>query len=236
MALPAGALTATVTCGQSTNVAGIVGVISKLTVAPENRLVWAATGDAVETIPAKPNASTVTILADQSGVFASSTVDGKPVLVEVREWPLKARWNVTVGSDVRKHERRFAAPAAGTTIDLDMLPEDGACTPGTVTMAQSIVVDASVDNSTDMVADLSVGTVTTGAPGSDAAASLTPDGDAYVLDLTIPRGDAGVTDHNTLTNLQGGATGELYHLTAAQLAALTATISDAEILTALEGA
>ena len=139
MALPAGALTATVTCGQSTNVAGIVGVISKLTVAPENRLVWAATGDAVETIPAKSNASTVTILADQSGVFASSTVDGKPVLVEVREWTLKARWNVTVGSDVRKHERRFAAPAAGTTIDLDMLPQDGAAVPGTVTYAQTIM-------------------------------------------------------------------------------------------------
>ena len=43
-----------------------------------------------------------------------------------------------------------------------------------------------------MVADLSVGTVATGAPGTPAVASLTPVGDdAYTLDLTIPQGADG---------------------------------------------
>lgn len=81
MALPLGALTATVTCGQSTDVSGIVGVISDLEVAPTQRLVWAATGDPVEEIPAKPKTSSVLVLADQPGVFASSTVAGMAAMM-----------------------------------------------------------------------------------------------------------------------------------------------------------
>ena len=52
MALPAGAATATITAGGSTDVAGDPGTISALTVAPEQRLVWAATGAAIETVAA----------------------------------------------------------------------------------------------------------------------------------------------------------------------------------------
>ena len=140
MALPAGSLKATVTAGGSTDVAGAVGTISDLTVAPEYRLVWAATRAAVETIRAEGTAGSVPILADQPGVLASSTVDGASVLVEVRGWPLVARWTVTIGTEVRRHVRRFAAPASGATVDLDMLPRSGAAVPGTVTMAQTINV------------------------------------------------------------------------------------------------
>ena len=138
MALPAGALTATVTAGGSTDVAGVAGTISDLTIAPEYRLAWAATGAAIETVAAVGTAGSVTILADQAGVLASSTVSGQPVLVEVRAWPLVARWTVTIGTEVRRHVRRFAAPASGATVDLDLLPQHGAHAPGTVTYAQSI--------------------------------------------------------------------------------------------------
>ena len=186
MALPAGAATATITAGGSTDVAGDPGTISALTVAPEQRLVWAATGAAIETVAAVGTAGSVTILADQAGVLASSTVAGQPVLVEVRAWPMVARWTVTIGTEVRRHVRRFAAPASGTTVDLDLLPAHGVVPPATITYAQGL------DFSTDMVADLAVGTVATGAPGTPAVASLTPVGDdAYTLDLTIPQGADG---------------------------------------------
>ncbi len=38
---------------------------------------------------------------------------------------------------------------------------------------------------------LSIGTVETGLPGTTAIASITPSGDGYELNLTIPRGDTG---------------------------------------------
>lgn len=44
MALPAGAATATITVGVSTDIAGEAGTITGLAVRPECRLVWAATG------------------------------------------------------------------------------------------------------------------------------------------------------------------------------------------------
>ena len=96
----------------------------------------------METIAAVGTAGSVTILADQPGVLASSTVDGASVMVEVRGWPLVARWTVTIGTEVRRHVRRFAAPASGATVDLDMLPQSGAAVPGTVTMAQTLYVGA----------------------------------------------------------------------------------------------
>ena len=139
MALPVGALTATVTAGASTGLAGSAGAISDLVVAPECRLVWAATGEALETIPDDGTAGSVPILADQPGVLASSTVAGESVMVEVRAWPVVARWTVTIGTEVRRHTRRFAAPASGATVDLDLLPQSGVVAPGTVTYAQTIM-------------------------------------------------------------------------------------------------
>ena len=138
MALPAGALTATVTVGGSVGIAGTSAVVSNFTVTPEYRLVWGATGDAIDTFAEDGTAGSIVILADQPGVFASSTVNGAAGLVEVRGWPLVARWRVTSGGDSRWHTRRFAAPTAGTTVDVDMLPQDGAAVPGTVTYAQTI--------------------------------------------------------------------------------------------------
>ena len=158
MALPAGALTATVTAGGSTDVSGVVGTISALTVAPEQRLVWAATGAAVETVEADGTAGSITILADQPGVLASSTVAGQPVLVEVREWALVARWTVTIGGKIRRHVRRFAAPASGATVDLDLLPERGVHVPGPVTSAQTITYNGLI------VVDNGDGTLTLSSP------------------------------------------------------------------------
>ena len=48
MALPAGAATATITVGVSTDIAGEAGTITGLAVRPECRLVWAATGQPIE--------------------------------------------------------------------------------------------------------------------------------------------------------------------------------------------
>ena len=172
MALPAGAATATITAGVSTDVAGGVGTISALTVAPEQRLVWAASGAAVETVAAVGTAGSVTILADQPGVLASSTVAGQPVLVEVRAWPMVARWTVTIGTEVRRHVRRFAAPASGTTVDLDLLPAHGATVPATVTYAQEMHFglaslvdngDGTLDLSGALITDHLDGTLTIGA-------------------------------------------------------------------------
>ena len=172
MALPAGAATATITAGGSTDVAGDPGTISALTVAPEQRLVWAATGAAIETVAAVGTAGSVTILADQAGVLASSTVAGQPVLVEVREWALVARWTVTIGTEVRRHVRRFAAPASGVTLDLDLLPAHGVVPPATITYAQGLSFglaaitdngDGTLDLSGTLVTDNLDGTLTIGA-------------------------------------------------------------------------
>ena len=158
MALPAGAATATITVGGSTDVSGVVGTISALTVTPEQRLVWAATGAAVETVEADGTEGSITILADQPGVLASSTVAGQPVLVEVRAWPMVARWTVTIGTEVRRHVRRFAAPASGTTVDLDLLPQRGVHVPGPVTSAQAITYNGLI------VVDNGDGTLTLSSP------------------------------------------------------------------------
>ena len=172
MALPAGAATATITVGVSTDIAGEAGTISALTVVPEQRLVWAATGAAVETTEADGTARSVTILADQPGVLASSTVAGQPVLVEVREWALVARWTVTIGGKIRRHMRRFAAPASGSIVALDLLPERGQHVPGPVAMAQALHFglaaitdngDGTLDLSGTLVTDNLDGTLTIGA-------------------------------------------------------------------------
>ena len=42
--------------------------------------------------------------------------------------------------------------------------------------------------------DISIGTVTTGAPGTDASATMTGTAEFPVLNLTIPRGDPGIVD------------------------------------------
>ena len=124
MALPAGALTATVTVGGSVGIAGTSAVVSDFTVALDlpaagrqsPGLVWAATGEAVNSFAETGVAGAITVLADQPGVLASSTVNGSPALVEVRGWPLVARWRVTSGGDSRWHTRRLAAPTAGTNV------------------------------------------------------------------------------------------------------------------------
>ena len=192
MALPAGAATATITVGVSTDIAGEAGTITGLAVRPECRLVWAATGQPIEdwNVGAIDAATaTLVVLADQDGVVTSGTVAGAPALVAIRSWPMQAVWWVkSADGQRRKIVRRFPAAllTAGGTLDLDLLPAQGVVPPAQITYAQGL------DFSTDMVADLAVGTVATGAPGTPAVASLTPVGDdAYTLDLTIPQGGVG---------------------------------------------
>lgn len=143
MSLPAGALTATVTVGVATDVAGLAGTITDLTVEPECCLVWAATGQAIEavatTAPASAGSASLVILADQPGVLTSGTVAGAAQMVAIEGWPLVARWRTTIGGNTtKKHTRRFPAPTARTTVDLDLLPEHGKVPPATVTSAQTI--------------------------------------------------------------------------------------------------
>ena len=199
MAFPAGALKATLTVGAPIDIAGAAGMLVSLHVRPDvpAGLVWAADGTPIEPWSASPAAgeapvtsASLEVLADQPGVLTSITEAGAPAMGEIRSWPLVATWwtrQSPTGAPTR-HVRRLNAPAPGTTVDLDLLPADGVTVPATVTYAQAL------DFSTDMVADLAVGTVATGAPGTPAAASLTPVGDdAYTLDLTIPQGADGAT-------------------------------------------
>lgn len=141
MTLPAGALTATVTAGGAYDITGTAGTLVSLHVRLDvpDGLVWAATGDHIEPWQASGPAGTLDILADQPGVLTSGTVSGAPAMVEVRGWPLVATWVTRqgTGGEQTRRVRRFAAPAAGTTVDLDLLPQDGALPPATITYAQT---------------------------------------------------------------------------------------------------
>ncbi len=56
---------------------------------------------------------------------------------------------------------------------------------------------------------LSIGTVTTGEPGTEASASITGTAEAPVLDLTIPRGQTGSIDSLTVNGQTADATGNI---------------------------
>lgn len=180
MALPAGAATATITVGVSTDIAGEAGTITGLAVRPECRLVWAATGQPIEDwdVGCSRRAATATlvVLADQDGVVTSGTVAGAPALVAIRSWPMVAVWWVeSADGQQRKIVRRFPASllTAGGTLDLDLLPAHGVVPPATITYAQGLSfggLAALLDNgdgtltlSGSLVADNLDGTLTIGA-------------------------------------------------------------------------
>ena len=178
MALPAGAATATITVGVSTDIAGTAGTITGLAVRPECRLVWAATGQPIEdwNVGAIDAATaTLAVLADQDGVVTSGTVAGAPALVAIRSWPMQAVWWVkSADGQRRKIVRRFPAAllTAGGTLDLDLLPAHGVVPPAQITYAQglSFGLAALLDNgdgtltlSGSLVADNLDGTLTIGA-------------------------------------------------------------------------
>ena len=179
MALPAGAATATITVGVSTDIAGEAGTITGLAVRPECRLVWAATGQPIEDwdVGCSRRAATATlvVLADQDGVVTSGTVAGAPALVAIRSWPMVAVWWVeSADGQRRKIVRRFPASllTAGGTLDLDLLPAHGVVPPAQITYAQglSFGLAALLDNgdgtltlSGSLVADNLDGTLTIGA-------------------------------------------------------------------------
>ena len=177
MALPAGALTATITVGVSTDVTGEAGTITGLAVRPECRLVWAATGQPIEDwdVGALDAATaTLVVLADQDGLVTSGTVAGVPALVAIRSWPMLAEWTVrSADGQLRTIVRRFPASllAAGGTLDLDLLPAHGVVPPATVTYAQSLAFglaaitdngDGTLDLSGTLVTDNLDGTLTIG--------------------------------------------------------------------------
>ena len=223
MALPEGALTATVTVGGSVGIAGTSAVVSDFTVALDlpaagkqsPGLVWAATGEAINSFAETGTAGAITVLADQPGVLASSMAHGSPVLVEVRGWPLVARWRVTSGGARSMEMRRFAAPTPGATVDVDMLPRQGVVAPGTVTYAQTITVGDLPGHAADTtavhgIADTSALVVTTDARLSDARtplahshtlADVTDAGDAAGLDVGTTAGTVMAGDDSRVTSL-----------------------------------
>ena len=144
MALPVGALTATITVGVSTDVTGEAGTITGLAVRPECRLVWAATGQPIEDWNAgalDASMATLVVLADQDGLVTSGTVAGVPALVAIRSWPMLAEWTVqSKDGQLRTIVRRFPAAllVAGDTLDLDLLPAHGVVPPAQITYAQSL--------------------------------------------------------------------------------------------------
>ena len=149
MAFPAGALKATLTVGAPIDIAGAAGMLVSLHVRPDvpAGLVWAADGTPIEPWSASPAAgeapvtsASLEVLADQPGVLTSITEAGAPAMGEIRSWPLVATWwtrQSPTGAPTR-HVRRFAAPAPGTTVDLDLLPQGGVTVPATVTYAQAM--------------------------------------------------------------------------------------------------
>ena len=180
MALPAGALTATITVGVSTDITGEAGTITGLAVRPECRLVWAATGQPIEDwdVGARDAATaTLVVLADQDGLVTSGTVAGVPALVTIRSWPMLAEWTVrSADGQLRTIVRRFPAALLipGGTLDLDLLPAHGVIPPATVTYAQSLQFggglaalldngDGTLDLSGTLVTDNLDGTLTIGA-------------------------------------------------------------------------
>lgn len=214
MALPAGALTATITVGAPIDIAGAAGTLVSLTVRPDvpAGLVWAADGTPIEPWSASPAAgeapvtsASLEVLADQPGVLTSSTVDGAARMVEIRSWPLVATWvtgRSATGAPTR-HVRRFNAPAAGETVDLDLLPADGVTVPATVTSAQTINIGgAGID--TEGVQDV-VGAMIVGAGGTydDAAGSITlPAGGGTTRGLIITDTNvAAIPDGDAIDNL-----------------------------------
>ena len=144
MALPVGALTATITVGVSTDITGEAGTITGLAVRPECRLVWAATGQPIEDWDVGAITSvtaTLVVLADQDGLVTSGTVAGVPALVAIRSWPMLAEWTVqSKDGQLRTIVRRFPAAllTAGGTLDLDLLPAHGVVPPAQITYAQSL--------------------------------------------------------------------------------------------------
>ena len=178
MALPAGAATATITVGVSTDIAGVAGTSTVLAVRPECRLVGAAPGQPLEDwdVGARPTATaTLVVLADQDGLVTSGTVAGAPALVAIRSWPMVAVWWVkSADGQQRKIVRRFPASllTAGGTLDLDLLPAHGVVPPAQITYAQGLGfgLAALLDNgdgtltlSGSLVADNFDGTLTIGA-------------------------------------------------------------------------
>ena len=133
MALPVGALTATITVGVSTDVTGEAGTITGLAVRPECRLVWAATGQPIEDWDAgaiDAATATLVVLADQDGLVTSGTVAGVPALVTIRSWPMLAEWTVqSKDGQLRTIVRRFPA---------SLLPAHGVVPPAQITYAQSL--------------------------------------------------------------------------------------------------
>ena len=179
MALPVGALTATITVGVSTDVTGEAGTITGLAVRPECRLVWAATGQPIEdwdvgAIGRRVATATLVVLADQDGLVTSGTVAGVPALVAIRSWPMLAEWTVqSKDGQLRTIVRRFPASllAAGGTLDLDLLPAHGVVPPAVITYAQSLAFglaaitdngDGTLELSGTLVTDNLDGTLTIG--------------------------------------------------------------------------
>ena len=183
MTLPAGALTATLTVGAPIDISGVAGTLVSLHVRPDlpgdTPLVWAADGTPIQPWSASPAAgeapvtsASLEVLADQPGVLTSITEAGAPAMGEIRSWPLVATWwtrQSPTGAPTR-HVRRFAAPAPGTTVDLDLLPQGGVTVPATVTSAQT----ADLADHTEATQDV-VGAMVVGAGGTydDVAGTIT---------------------------------------------------------------
>jgi hypothetical protein len=106
----------------------------------------------------------------------------------------------------------LTAPATGTTLRIERAtPQTQATAWGAFDAFPQATVEASLDKLTLLVQEratktelddvgelsLAIGTVTTGAAGSSASATLTGDAPDYTLNLTIPRGATGASGAGT---------------------------------------
>ena len=76
--------------------------------------------------------------------------------------------------------------------------------------------------------NISVGTVTTGAAGSQAKVTKRGSSTEVIFDFAIPKGDkgtAGTTKHEELSDLQGGESGNHYHITGGEHEMFSALLS-----------
>jgi hypothetical protein len=106
----------------------------------------------------------------------------------------------------------LTAPATGTTLRIERVtPQTQSTSWGAFDAFPQATVEYSFDKLTLMVQEratkaelndvgelsLAIGTVTTGAAGSSASATLTGDAPDYTLNLTIPRGNTGLSGNGT---------------------------------------
>lgn len=123
----------------------------------------------------------------------------------------QASSKATAAGNAAKAANDAAAAINGLTAQASPLPAGSAPT-AAVTEAEDghkVISLGIPKGDTGVTPTLTIGTVTTGDPGTEAAASITGTAEAPALNLTIPRGQTGSIDSLTVNGQTADATGDI---------------------------